>query len=100
MPVQPKAQNDEHADDTEGYSNQHAQLPRGTLRTLGRGESPFAEEIPDPDAKVKRGSQHAHHKKCQIPRISQIALNGCVGRRAVRQPPLRVEVPSDVGERD
>src|SRR5580704_3131856 len=100
MPVQPKAQNDEHADDTENYSNKNAELPRGTLRAYGRGEPPFAEEIPDPDAKVKRRSQHAYHKKSQIPWISQIALNGCVGRRAVRQPPLRVQVPSDVGERD
>jgi hypothetical protein len=59
MPVQAKAENDQHADDAKGDSDKHAELPGGALRAHRRSKAPLAKKIPDANAKVKGRGQYA-----------------------------------------
>ncbi len=59
MPVEAEADENQHADETEGDGDDHAELTRGTLSLDGGGESPLAEKIPDADAEMKGGGENA-----------------------------------------
>ena len=100
MPVKTEADHDEHAHQTHSERNRGAQLPRRLLCLHGRGQPPLAEEIPDSDSQMKGRRNNSDQKKCQVERMCQILSNRCVGRFAVSQPSLRIQVPADVSERN
>src|SRR5271170_7660303 len=100
MPVKAEAQNNQHTHDAKRDTDQSAELAGGALGARGGGESPFAQEIPDPDAEMERRSKNAGQKKCQIPGICEVARNGSVGGFAVGHPALGIQVPADVSKSD
>src|SRR3954447_1337857 len=100
MPIQPKAKDNQDTDQSKSAADENSQLSSSTLCTRGRCKTPFAKEIPNTDAEMKRGRQHANHKKRQIPRIREISRDRRIGGTPVRDPSLRIQMPSDVGECD
>src|SRR5690242_20382166 len=100
MPVEAEADEDQNAYETEGDGDDHPEMPGGVLGFDGRGESPFAEEIPDADAEVEGRGENADGGEEQEIRIGEKVFDFGIGGFAVREPALGVKVPGDVGEGD
>src|SRR5215470_5022770 len=100
MPVEAKADKNQNADEAEGESDENAELPGSVLRLDGGSDSPFAEEIPDANAEMKRTGKDADEREGEKPGIHEEVLDFVIGRAAVGGPALRVEMPGNVNEGD
>ena len=100
MPVEAEADEDQNAYETEGESDDHAEMAGGALSFDGGGEAPLAEEIPDADAEVEGGGEDADGGEGEKIRIAEEVLNFIVSGFAVGEPALGVEMPGDVGKCD
>ncbi len=100
MPVEAEADEDQDANETEGESDDHAEMAGGALGFDGGGESPLAEEIPDADAEMEGGGEDADGGEDEKIRIGEEVLDFIVSGFAVSEPTLGVEMPSDVDEGD
>src|SRR6267378_5343780 len=100
MPVQTETQNNKNSDDAKCDSD-HCAKPSGRLlRPGGGGKAPLAKKIPDTHAQMKRRCQHAHDKEREVPWVLHVLCDVRIRRLPMRKPPLRVEMPSNVGKRD
>src|SRR5208283_757525 len=75
-------------------------MTSGLLGTNRRGESPFAEEIPDADAEMEGAGQDADGGEDEEIRIGEKMFDFGVSGFAVGHPALGVKVPADVDESD
>ena len=100
MPVEAEADEDQHAYETEGEGDDHAELTGGVLGFNSGGESPLAKEIPNADAEVERRSENADGGEEEEVGIGEEVFDFGVSGFAVGEPALGVEVPGDVGEGD
>src|SRR5258708_17943309 len=100
MPVEAEADEDQHADDTEGDGDDHAEMSGGVLGFHGGSEAPLAKKIPDADAEVERGGENADGGEEEEIRIGEELRDFGVGGFAVSEPALGVKMPGDVDEGD
>src|SRR6266849_9300620 len=100
MPVQPESENNQNPDNAKCNSDHRAKPSGRSLRPGGGGQAPLTKKIPDAHAQMKRRRQHAHDKKCEVPGVSHVLRHVCIRRLPMRKPPLRIEMPSNVGKRD
>src|SRR5258708_844288 len=98
MPVEAEADEDQHADDTEGDGDDHAEMSGGVLGFHGGSEAPLAKKIPDADAEMERGGENADGGEEEEIRIGKEMLDFIVSGFAVGEPALGVEMPGNVGE--
>src|SRR6266404_9066807 len=100
MPVWPETQNNKNSNNAKCNSDQRAKPPSRLLRPGRGGQAPLAKKIPDAYAQMKRRRQHAHDKERQVPWVFHVLRDVRIRRLPMRKPPLRVEMPSNVGKRD
>ena len=100
MPVQAKADQNQNADDAKNHSNENAETAGGALGPNGSRKTPFAQEIPDADAKMEGGSEDADDHECKKPRVGKVVCNVVIRGAAMGEPAFGIEMPADINEGD
>jgi len=100
MPVEAKADENQHADNAEGDGDENAETSGCALSLNGGREPPLAKKIPDADAEMEGGGEDADGGEEEEIRIGEKLFYFGVGGFAVGEPALGVEMPGDVQEGD